>query len=382
MERGIVVAIEREPRLVTECRVEFPKDGRTVEAVTEDLSRTGAYVRSADPLASGQRIPLSVTLPDGTVAKVEGVVRHALLPAAAQVLGREPGMGIQFDGEVPANLVSFLEVVAERAERAELDVAEASTGSEGPRILVADASERMRSRIVTGLTAGGFEVEAVASATGALEAMRENAPDALLLGENVEGMDSWELLHVLFIDAELRGVLVAYTSEVADDLTRLRAYRLGVRDFIPRPFTDEELVIRLSRMVEPRGVSADVHLHGTLGEIAITTLLSLIDFERKSGLLLLLQESAAVRVSIAEGQVRKVEGPGEDTDSLANLRVVMGWTEGSFEFRVGQVDVADEVGMTTQQLLLDAARLNDEEAKDDEGSDDEGEVDDALGSWG
>ena len=40
-------------------------------------------------------------------------------------------------------------------------------------------------------------------------------------------------------------------AEQLTDITRLKACRLGVRDFIEKPFTDEELCIRLRRLARP-----------------------------------------------------------------------------------------------------------------------------------
>ena len=70
------------------------------------------------------------------------------------------------------------------------------------------------------------------------------------------------------------------------DLARLEAFRAGVRDYIPRPFLDEELVIRVHRVAAPPTPTANPGLRGNLVDIGLGTLLSLFEFERKSGILL------------------------------------------------------------------------------------------------
>jgi CheY-like chemotaxis protein len=157
--------------------------------------------------------------------------------------------------------------------------------------------------------------------------------------------------------AELPVMLMA---DDADEMTRLTAYRLGVRDFIQKPFTDEEIAIRLRRLAAPRrNVGERVVLRGSLDEVSVGMLLALLEFERKSGILVVLRAADAARAFIGAGQVVRVEsslGP----DSRSNLFSILDWSNGSFEFIASEVVGHDEVGMPTQHVLLEHARLRDE----------------------
>jgi hypothetical protein len=146
-------------------------------------------------------------------------------------------------------------------------------------------------------------------------------------------------------------------------MTRLQAYRLGIRDYITRPFIEEELVIRLARIVgrDPRASVESTMLSGSLSEISIPTLLSLLDFERKSGILVLLgPRRLAARLFVAEGRIVKVEAGDPDETPRERLMDVLDWTAGSFEFTSCEVIGSDEVGVGTSALLLEHARIRDE----------------------
>src|SRR6185369_10723252 len=90
------------------------------------------------------------------------------------------------------------------------------------------------------------------------------------------------------------------------DLGRLEAFRAGVRDYIPLPFLDEELVIRIHRVASPSPLTSS-GLRGSIVAIGLGTLLSLLEFERKSGVLLVLRKSELARVFVADGKILKVE---------------------------------------------------------------------------
>src|SRR6185295_3835836 len=116
------------------------------------------------------------------------------------------------------------------------------------------------------------------------------------------------------------------------------AFRAGIRDYVPRPFLDEELVIRVHRIAAPVPASATAPgsggLRGSLGDIGLGTLLSLLEFERKSGVLMLLRQHEIARVFVAEGRMLKVEssvGNGSATPKDRLMRL-LDWRDGQFEF--------------------------------------------------
>lgn len=365
----------REQRIVTRCEVEFERLGRRIQAVSEDLSVRGAFVRTEELLAVGAVVELSFALPAPAPApgeapappascRVVSRVAHLLTPAAARALGRRPGMGFEFLEHDPAGrelLVAFLDRLADEVTLARVDAPPSSQ----PFAVVADPSDPMLDRLENALGAAGFEALLFANGAEALAACHELIPDVVVAAVDMPAMDGLTLLARLKDKPALADVPVVLTADDATDFTRLEAYRLGVRDVIPRPFTDEELCIRVRRAAtETRPQPAEPVLRGSLVEISIATLLSLFEFERKSGVLHIRRDGTDARLFVAGGRVVKVDGPDGFRDARARIMELLDWRLGRFEFNACEVVTGDELGLETQHLLLEHARVRDESSRE------------------
>jgi uncharacterized protein (TIGR02266 family) len=363
----------REQRIVTRCEVEFVRLGRRIQAVSGDLSPRGVFVRTDELLAVGAEVELEIRLPDGGEFQVVARVAHLLTPAAARALGRRPGMGFEFlelDNAGRVLLTRYLEqLTAEVASRPHEPFSQTFA-------VVADGSQSLLDRLENALTSIGFETLLFRTGSEALAACHELIPDVVVAAFDMPVMDGLTLLTRLGGKPRLAEVPVVLTSDDAADFTRLQAYRLGVRDVIPKPFSDEELCIRVRRAaLEGRRPPAEPVLRGNLSEISIATLLSLFEFERKSGILQIKQGTDLARLFVATGRVVKVEVPSANPalesspaqGAMARIMGVLDWRAGRFEFNACEVVAGDEVGLKTQQLLLEHARIRDEEAHGDGG---------------
>jgi DNA-binding response OmpR family regulator len=228
-------------------------------------------------------------------------------------------------------------------------------------VFVAEPSRPLRERIAAALETAGFTVEAFHDGAEVYRAASSQTPDIIIAATAMPLMDGLTLVRQLSVHPRLSSVPVVLTSDDPSDLTRLEAFRLGVRDYISKPFHEEELVIRIHRVAvsAPRGSAESAMLRGNLAEISIGTLLSLLEFERKSGILVVLTDNEAARLFVAEGRVVKVESP-RDGSARERLMVCLDWTHGEFEFTGCEVVGTDELGQATTQLLLEHARLSDE----------------------
>ncbi len=347
----------REPRVFVRCHVSFDRLDKRVEAESEDLSKRGVFVRTDDLLPVGDIVELTVVLPVGAEFHVIARVAHLLSPSVARALGRRTGMGFEFleqDNDGRSELVQYLDDLIEEFTPPPRDV------PIGCRILLADPSSPLLGRMRTALTHAGFEVETVESGTEAYQRCSDNPPQILVAATRMPGTDGWQLIRMLNDNPRTRGVQVVLMDDDTSDMTRLEAYRSGVKDFVQKPFTDEEMVIRLRRLALSPSRDGAATLRGSLAEISLATLLSLLEFERKSGILVVLRADDAARLFIARGGVVKIEGPSSDDDPLSRLMAVLDWSDGNFEFTRCEVVGTDEIGLPTSRLLLEHARRHDE----------------------
>jgi CheY-like chemotaxis protein/Tfp pilus assembly protein PilZ len=337
--------------------VSFQRLGEPVVAESEDLGLRGVFVRTAELLPIGSVVDLHVSLAPSSEFRVTSRVAHLLAPSAARALGRHAGMGFEFlddeRSEGLRQLTEYLEEVIEDGPPALEQV------PEGCSVLVAEPSPPLLARLRHALGRLGFEVLAVPDGVDAMPLCAARRPDIIVAAASMPVVDGWTLLRLVRARDELQSVPFVLLSEDASDMTRLEAYRRGVDELILKPFTDEELCIRLRRLVGDAGTAANPVLRGNLAEISVSTLLTLLEFERKSGVLSLHRAGQLTQIFVARGQVAQIEGGGGAGELVARLLPVLDWEDGTFEFRGCDVTASDS-GWTTQQLILEHARLRDE----------------------
>jgi two-component system, OmpR family, response regulator len=101
-------------------------------------------------------------------------------------------------------------------------------------------------------------------------------------------------------------------------------------------------------------------LTGALSHFGLATVLTVLEMERRTGVLELRVAEQVGRISLRDGQVVHAEIRGAGLQGVDAIFQLMGWVDGGFIFRVGEVTAANDVGLTTSMLLLEAARRADE----------------------
>ncbi len=119
------------------------------------------------------------------------------------------------------------------------------------RILVVDDEPRMRRFVRMNLDLEGYEVLEADNGLAALQKVRDDMPDLVLLDVAMPEMDGFETLEHI---REVSAVPVIMLTVKSDEDDRIRGLDLGADDYVTKPFSPRELLSRIRavlRRVEP-----------------------------------------------------------------------------------------------------------------------------------
>jgi DNA-binding response OmpR family regulator len=102
------------------------------------------------------------------------------------------------------------------------------------------------------LKEGGYKVVSTTDPQRTVELVREVRPDLLLSDIAMPGMDGYAVLRALQSDPETARCPVVFLSGHRDFSERVRAFRVGVVDYLTKPFTRDVLLKKVERVLEAR----------------------------------------------------------------------------------------------------------------------------------
>lgn len=91
----------------------------------------------------------------------------------------------------------------------------------------------------------GWQFAAASQANGAVEAMKEFAPDIILLDVQLPDGNGFEVCARIAGDGSLTKVPVIFLTAKGDVESRLKGFSAGGRDYVAKPFSVEELLARM-----------------------------------------------------------------------------------------------------------------------------------------
>jgi DNA-binding response OmpR family regulator len=119
-------------------------------------------------------------------------------------------------------------------------------------ILVVDDQEDILQTTALILKKDGHDVVTASEGAQALEVARTKRPDLILLDIEMPGMDGWETLRLLRLEAATREVPVAMFTILFDLREKVRALKYGAQEYVTKPFEMDDLLGRVRRVIEGR----------------------------------------------------------------------------------------------------------------------------------
>ena len=123
--------------------------------------------------------------------------------------------------------------------------------SDGKILLVEDERDILE-MVQYNLEQAGFDVIPAEDGETALEAVRETLPALIVLDLMLPGIDGLEVCKLLKQDARTRDVPILMLTARSEEVDRIVGLELGADDYVVKPFSPRELVLRIRAILRRR----------------------------------------------------------------------------------------------------------------------------------
>jgi putative two-component system response regulator len=204
------------------------------------------------------------------------------------------------------------------------------------RVLVVDDIDANRALVTALLTRDGYDVSVAGSGREALDSVRRDRPDLILLDVMMPGLNGFDVCGALKQDPATRLIPIVLVTALHHSEDRIRSIEAGADDFISKPFNAHELRARVQSLIRIKRYTDDLD---SAESVIISLALTIEARDRYT-------EGHCQRLSSYASDFGRHLGFGED-DVTALVR-------GGFLHDIGKVGIPDAI-------LLKPGRLTPEE---------------------
>ncbi len=134
--------------------------------------------------------------------------------------------------------------------------------SEPPaRILVIEDDPGIAALVAYQLTRAGYRVETAGGGDGGLESVHREIPDLVVLDRMLPGLSGDQVLKAIRQDPATRYVPVLVLTARREEADRIEGLELGADDYLTKPFSPKELVLRVEAILRRIGGFAGLADH-------------------------------------------------------------------------------------------------------------------------
>jgi len=125
-----------------------------------------------------------------------------------------------------------------------------------PKILVVDDEPEAVELLEFNLKQAGYAVSAAGDGAAALKKARAQTPDMVVLDVMLPEMDGFEVCKSLRLEPATSRVPILMLTAKAGELERVLGLELGADDYLTKPFSPRELLLRIKKILS-RGATVD-----------------------------------------------------------------------------------------------------------------------------
>jgi two-component system phosphate regulon response regulator PhoB len=126
----------------------------------------------------------------------------------------------------------------------------------GERVLVVDDEPDITALVAYHLAKNGYRVSTAANGHDALRAVADEKPALIVLDRMLPGISGDDVLATVRATVASRDTPVLMLTARREELDRVRGLSLGADDYLTKPFSTQELVLRVSAILRRSGAAA------------------------------------------------------------------------------------------------------------------------------
>lgn len=113
------------------------------------------------------------------------------------------------------------------------------------KVLVVDDSATDLKKLEQIVAAGGYTVITASSGKEALERVKHDRPDAVLLDVIMNDMNGFQVCRALTADANTKNIPIVLVSSKKEKTDQVWGVEQGARAYVTKPFTSEQILDQL-----------------------------------------------------------------------------------------------------------------------------------------
>ena len=205
-----------------------------------------------------------------------------------------------------------------------------------------------------------MEVISAQDAQQGLEVARRERPDLILAETELPGADGLAFVRALRVDPDLQGTPFVLLSSDPSPEQRLASLDSGANDYVLKPFSMKELVLRCERQISYHRRNQPGELSGDLSRFKTTDILQLLEANQATGVLHVEAE--------VSGEIHLLDGyicggfAGQSRGEEATYRLIPA-QRGRFHFVRNNIRSNIQNVRSTTEFMMEALRRHDEKRK-------------------
>lgn len=138
-----------------------------------------------------------------------------------------------------------------------------------PKILVVDDEQDAIELIEYNLEAAGYRVITAENGAEAVQKTRTTIPDLVVLDLMLPEVDGLEVCKILRRDPSTASIPIIMLTARASELDRVLGLEIGADDYVTKPFSPRELVLRIKKQLQRTGEPEDESEVFQFGEVVV-----------------------------------------------------------------------------------------------------------------